>query len=157
MALILAIEPDERQAAQLTDVINRRVSAELVLADSTERALIAIGDRVPDLVLIPMLLSPQEDAALAGALRAIATAGRVQMLTIPVLAEAPKPSKKRGMLAQFRRSRTAAARPDGCDPSVFGDQIAAYMEEAALAREQHAAENLTSIPSTPRDTAAPFI
>ena len=153
MALILAIEPDERQAAQLTDVISRRVSAELVLADSTERALAAIGDRVPDLVLIPMLLSPQEDAALAGALRAIATAGRVQMLTIPVLAETPKPVRKRGVLAQFRRSRTAST-PDGCDPSVFGDQIAAYLAEAALARRQDApVDDLATVAAAASETA----
>src|SRR5687768_5374864 len=139
MSLVLAIEPDRRQAAQLTDVISRRVSAELVLADSTERALIAIGDRVPDLVLIPLLQSPQEDAALAGALRMIATAGRVQMLTIPVLAtDVPKPVKKRGVLAKLRRS-AASPTPDGCDPAVFGDQIAAYLAEAALAREREAA------------------
>src|ERR671918_1915165 len=104
MALILAIEPDRRQAAQLTDLVRTRVRADLVLAETTEGALGAIGNRVPDLVLVPTLISPQDDAALAGALRVIATAAHVNMLTIPVLADAaaapPKPS---GLLARFRK------------------------------------------------------
>ena len=42
MPLILAIEPDRRQAAQLSGVVRRRVDAELILVDTTERALDAI-------------------------------------------------------------------------------------------------------------------
>ena len=85
MPLILAIEPDRRQAAQLSVVVRKRVHAELILVDTTERALDAIGNRMPDLVLVPALLSPQDDVALAAALRVIAAAAYVQMLTIPVL------------------------------------------------------------------------
>ena len=64
MPLILAIEPDRRQASQLKKLVHS-VGAELVLAETTERALDAIGNRIPDLVLVPALLSPQDDAALA--------------------------------------------------------------------------------------------
>lgn len=134
MALILAIEPDRRQAAQLTDLVRTRVKAELVLADTTEGAFGAIGNRVPDLVLVPTLLSPQDDAALAGALRVIATAARVQMLTIPVLADCAAPPKPSGLLSRWRR-RSATPTPTGCDPSVFADQIAAYLAEGAAERE----------------------
>src|ERR1700682_2806308 len=93
MPLILAIEPDRRQAAQLSVMVRKRIHAELILVDTTERALDAIGNRMPDLVLVPALLSPQDDAALAAALRVIAAAARVQMLTIPVLG-APRPSAR---------------------------------------------------------------
>src|SRR6266513_2949075 len=86
MPIILAIEPDRRQAAHLTGIVRQRVSAELILADTTEGALDAIGNRIPDLVLVPALLSPQDDAALAAALRVIAAAAHVRTLTIPVLA-----------------------------------------------------------------------
>ena len=88
MPLILAIEPDRRQAAQLSGVVRKRLEAELILVETTEKALDAIGNRMPDLVLVPALLSPQDDAALAAALRVIAAAAHVQMLTIPVLASA---------------------------------------------------------------------
>src|SRR3977135_3031362 len=84
MQLILAIEPDRRQAAQLSVVVRKRGHPGLILVETTERALDAIGNRMPDLVLVPALLSPQDDAALAAALRVIAAAARGPMLDIPV-------------------------------------------------------------------------
>ena len=129
MPLILAIEPDRRQAAQLRSVIGRRLRAELVLADTTERALDAIGVRVPDLILVPTLLSPQDDAALAGALRVIAAASRVEILTIPVLAPpATTEHGKAGVLSMLWRGKQQSASPEGCDPDVFIEQIASYLE-----------------------------
>src|SRR2546428_13037143 len=100
MPLILAIEPDRRQAAQLTGVI-RRVGAELVLAKTTEHALDAIGSQVPDLVLVPALLSPQDDAALAGALRVIAAAAHARILTTPVFGSTPKRTSSAAVLAKW--------------------------------------------------------
>src|SRR5436305_11029475 len=132
MPLILAIEPDRRQAAQLSVVIRKRVHAELILVDTTERALDAIGNRMPDLVLVPALLSPQDDAAIAAALRVIAAAAHVQLLTIPVLG-APRPAAAPGgVLSSLLRGKPHAAEPDKCDPAVFGEQVAAYLERAAL-------------------------
>lgn len=136
MALVLAIEPDRRQAAHLTAIARHLVDAELVLADTTEGALDAIGNRVPDLVLVPALLSPQDDAALAAALRVIAAAAHVRTLTIPVLASGTKRQPVGGMLAKWRRSRTASPEPDGCEPAVFGEQISAYLKEGAAERAE---------------------
>ena len=101
MPLILAIEPDPRQAAQIATIVGHRIGGELMLAGTTEQALDVIGDRVPDLVLVPALLSPQDDAALAAALRVIAAAAHVRTLTIPVLATGPKKrARHEGMLAK---------------------------------------------------------
>ena len=131
MALIFAIEPDRQQAAQLTKLVRRHTGAELVLADTTERAIGAIGQRVPDLVLVPALLSPQDDAALAEALRAIAGAAHVQTLTIPILAaQTRKPSTSR-MLSMLRRDQPVEASPGGCDPTVFAEQVVSYLKRAA--------------------------
>src|SRR5580700_3429097 len=129
MPLILAIEPDHRQAAQITHIARNRVHAELVLADTTERALDVIGDRIPDLVLVPALLSPQDDAALAAALRVIAAAAHVRTLTIPVLSSGTKRAAVGGMLAKWRKTRAASPEPEGCDPAVFGEQISTYLRE----------------------------
>src|SRR4051794_30718561 len=138
MPLILAIEPDRRQASQLAAVVHRRVTAELILVDTTEQALDAIGSRVPDLVLVPALLSPQDDAALAAALRVIAAAARVQMLTIPVLGGPRREAAAGGVLSALRRGKPKAAEPDGCDPAVFAEQIASYLERAAQERPKAA-------------------
>ena len=135
MPLILAIQPDRRQAAQLTGVI-RRIGAELLLSDTTAHALDAIGNRVPDLVLVPALLSPQDDAALAGALRVIAAAAHVRILTTPVLGNTTKRKSPGGVLAKWRRGGAETAAPDGCDPAVFGEQISDYLKEAAAERAE---------------------
>src|SRR6266853_1026559 len=133
MSLILAVEPDRRQAGHLTQVVRQRVGAELILAETTELALASIGNRVPDLILVPALLSPQDDAALAAALRVIATAAHVQMLTTPMFAATRPEPRSRGVLAAFRRSKPKAAL-DGCDPAEFAQQIASYLEAAAEER-----------------------
>jgi len=137
MPIVLAIEPDRRQAAHLTAIMRNQVKAELLLATTTEGALDAIGNRVPDLVLVPALLSPQDDAALAAALRVIAAAAHVRTLTIPVLASGTQPATEvRGVLAKWRQSRQASPEPDGCEPSVFGEQIATYLREVAAERAE---------------------
>src|SRR5947209_12080027 len=46
-----AIEPDRRQSTQLSTIVRGRLHADLVLGDSAEGALAALGDRVPDLIL----------------------------------------------------------------------------------------------------------
>jgi hypothetical protein len=135
MALILAIEPDSRQAAQLAGIVRHRLNAELLLGGTTEQALDAIGDRIPDLVLIPALLSPQDDAALAAALRVIAAAANVRTLTIPVFAASAPREASRSMLGRWRRARATAA-PDSCDPSVFAEQISTYLAEAVAERAE---------------------
>jgi hypothetical protein len=134
MPLILAIEPDRRQAAHLTSLVRHRVGAELILAETTEGALGAIGNRVPDLVLVPALLSPQDDTALAQALRVIATAAHVQMLTTPVLAASSPKEKSRGMLSSLLR-RGSSAPTEGCDPAVFAEQICSYLQRGEEERE----------------------
>src|SRR5580693_2600197 len=154
MALILAIEPDRRQAAQLTSLIRARVDADLVLAETAEQALNAIGDRVPDLVLVPALLAPQDDATLAGALRVIAVAARIQMLTIPVLAATSRRKQPRGVLAKWRRLRAEPIASEGCDPAMFGDQIAAYLAEAAAERAINESDRIAAAPvDAPMDEA----
>src|SRR3954452_13971036 len=135
MAIVLAIEPDRRQAAHLAAIVRHQVHAELLIADTTEGALDAIGNRIPDLVLVPALLSPQDDAALAAVLRVIAAAAHVRTLTIPVLAtETNSDEPRAGLLSRWRRGRDVSQTPDGCDPAVFADQVTAYLAEAAAER-----------------------
>src|SRR2546430_802920 len=98
MPIILAIEPDKRQAAHVSAIVRHRVGAELILADTTEGALDAIGTRVPDVVLVPALLSPQDDAALAAA------PGR------RVRAAAVRGVRRRARLRADRRVRNAPCR-----------------------------------------------
>ena len=143
MPIILAVEPDHKQAARLAAIVRHHVGAELVIGDTTERALDALGPRVPDMVLVPALLSPQDDASLAAALRVIAAAAHVRTLTIPVLASAKQESAGGGLLSRWRRGRAESPETEGCDPAVFAEQITAYLKEAAAERAERD-ENLAS-------------
>jgi hypothetical protein len=58
VALVLAIEPDHRQATVLKRVIREQVRAELVLVDSRDAAVAAIAERIPDVILVTLLRSP---------------------------------------------------------------------------------------------------
>jgi hypothetical protein len=108
-----------------------------VLADSAEGALAALGDRVPDLILTSALLSPNDEVVLGERLRALdAAASHVQTLTIPVLAAPRTRVRERagGVLSALRREKPRDTAPDGCDPAVFAEQIASYLERAAQER-----------------------
>jgi hypothetical protein len=145
MPLILAIEPDRRQASQLTAMVRGRLHAELVLGESAERALAALGQRVPDLILTSALLSPKDENALGERLRALdGAAAHVQTLTIPVLASGSGRGGSRagGVLSALRREKAKLATHEGCDPGVFAEQCKEYLERAEserIALAEHAA------------------
>ena len=159
MPLILAIEPDRRQANQLTAMVRGRLHAELVLADSAEPALEALGDRVPDLILTSALLSTKDETMLGDRLRQLdGAAAHVQTLTIPVLATPqPRSMPGRGVLSALLGDRPSSpAAPDGCDPGVFAEQCKAYLERAAAERdEHHAVETRVEVEPPPKATEPP--
>src|ERR1044072_5975860 len=68
MSLILVVEPDARHAAQLPSIGRSHVHAELVMAESGDRAGAALDHRVPDIVLTAPLLPPHDEAILADSL-----------------------------------------------------------------------------------------
>jgi hypothetical protein len=148
MPLILAIEPDRRQANQLNAMVRGKLQAELVLADSAEGALAALGDRVPDLILTSALLSPNDEVVLGERLRALdAAASHVQTLTIPVLAAPRTRVRERagGVLSALRREKPRDTAPDGCDPAVFAAQCAEYIERAHAERALMASAEATRV------------
>jgi hypothetical protein len=138
--LILAIEPDRRQAAQIKAIAHARLGAELVLADSADGALKALGDRVPDLILTTAFLSPRDETTLNDRLRTLERAAQfVQTLTIPLLAVPSARQRASGVLSVLRREKPQQAIADGCDPAVFADQCKEYLDRAAAERQSHAA------------------
>ena len=160
MSLIIAIEPDRDQAAQLKDLVRRHTGAELILADTTARAIDAIEARVPDLVLIPAFLSPEDDQALTAALRVTEAAAHVQTLTIPLLGEPQQKSAAQGVLSRLRWDQPRPSSPDSCDPKVFAEQITEYLERVAKERGPVAGTNGkgshgSNGTSTAAETAAP--
>ena len=157
MSLILAVEPDKRQAKQLSSVVRQQVRAELVVAESGAAALAALGNRIPDLILTPPLLPPKDEAVLTGWLRKMGdAAAHVQTLAIPILAE-PAARGKEPQSSIFGRLREpqADAGP-GCDPGVFADQVKVYLERAGADRSDRKDARHTEPVSAP-SPAAPMV
>jgi len=132
MPLIVAIEPDGRQAALLLKLARGPLNAKLVVAESTERAFDAFREGVPDLILTSRRLSKKDEKALADRLKSLAgAAAHVQRLAIPVFAP-PGPARGKKHIARMRRSSNNLT--EGCDPEIFAEQIAEYLELAAAER-----------------------
>jgi hypothetical protein len=139
MPLILAIVADPHEAAQLAQLVEGRLSVDLVQAAEAGEGLLALDDRIPDLILTSPFMSPFDDGVLDEYLRDLGPAGaHVQTLRIPVLSQAPK--KKRRLGFSLRRSTPAPTTLEGCEPKVFADEIAQYLERA-VEEKRHASAN----------------
>ena len=157
MPLILAIEPDRRQASRVAAIAKNRLHAEIVSADTTEHGIEALKGRVPDLILTSLLLSPKDDAALTDWLRASDEAGaHVQTLVIPVLGTSSE-SSGGGLFSRLTGRGKDDDAPGGCDPEMFATQIREYLDRAAEERRT-AAEDLAlagkqpiALPAVPSD------
>jgi CheY-like chemotaxis protein len=131
LALVLAIEPDLRQAAIVKRVIKEKVQADVAVVDSRDAALEAIRARVPDVLLLSVLLSPRDEQELMAHLRALDNAEHLQTHTIPQLASSLEPAEEgQGLLGRFRRKKGATV-ATGCDPNAFADEVRMFLERAA--------------------------
>jgi CheY-like chemotaxis protein len=131
MPVILAVEPDPRQASRLSVVLRARRNTAVVMAKSADTAIESMEGRVPDVVLTSQLLSPQDEQRLADWLKELGPAAQhVQALTIPILATPDKPAEppQRGFLAGLRR-RTETPGLHGCEPKAFAEHVATYLEQ----------------------------
>ena len=141
MQLILAIDSDPRRSQQLASLVRARLQVDLVQATSAGEGLLALQDRIPDLILTAPLLSPFDDGVLDEYLRELGAAGaHVQTVRIPVLNAEPRKSTFANRLfvlgggGRHNKPSASAATPDGCDPGVFADEIATYLSRAASAK-----------------------
>ncbi len=139
MPLLLAIEPDARQAACLTAVLSAHLTADLVLASSVDQGLAALGPRRPDLVLTAASLSSTAQAELTASLAARGPQHpAVPTLAIQHFANDPAPQRGgRGLLARLRRPRARRGTPD-CAPAAFAGQIAECLALADAVRRAYA-------------------
>jgi hypothetical protein len=160
VATVLALEPDPKQAGALRLVVRDRVGAEFVHVESKDAALEAIRARVPDLILLTALLSPRDESEIADLLRELDGAEHVQTLTIPLLdlgTARPAKRKKRGLLSALTGGDDAPAAPAGCDPAIFADEIANYLQQSEQARADAALAKRTKKPGRrkKKDAAEP--
>ncbi|HEY3093566.1 MAG TPA: hypothetical protein VGJ52_10730, partial [Vicinamibacterales bacterium] len=85
MALVLAIEPDSAQADPLTSLVRAKLGAQLQLVASTRAAIVAINQRVPDVILLGRAVPQEQRTKVVSHLRSIVGDGQVRTVDIPHL------------------------------------------------------------------------
>jgi hypothetical protein len=138
LPLVLAIEPDVRQATIIKRIVREQVRAELILVDSRDAALAAIAARIPDVILLTALLSPRDEEELVSYLRTLAGAHHVQTHTIPQLAssavdvDSTTSGSGGGLFGKLLRKKEPELKPfQGCDPSLFAEEIRTFIDRSA--------------------------
>ncbi len=161
-SLVLAIEPDLRQAAIVKRIVREKVGAEVTVVDSRDAAIEAMRTAVPDVLLISALLSPRDEDDLIAHLRTLENAQHLQTHTIPQLASALGPGERRsarGLLSAFRRKKELEHAPSGCDPDLFASEIRTFLQRAAEKKrdlaEAHASGRISVTPRMHAPAAEP--
>jgi hypothetical protein len=137
--LVLAIEPDLRQAAIVKRIVREKALAEVTVVDSIDAAMAAIRTSMPDVLLLSALLSPRDEDELIAHLRTLDHASHVQTHTIPQLASTLEPGEakaSRGLLSAFRRKKSAEPVASGCDPDLFAEEIRVFLQHAAQKKHE---------------------
>ena len=138
MSDVLVVQPDAAQADTLRAIF-RRVGADVVIVDSTLAAMDAIAMHMPDLILLSALLSPRDEDALIGHLRALDGASHLQTITIPQFRKpgAEARQSEKGAFG-FLKKQKAAPAAVGADPSVFADEVIVHLARAREIRNRAA-------------------
>ncbi len=132
--LVLAIEPDLRQAAIVKRIVREKALAEVAVVDSRDAAIETMRTCMPDVLLLSALMSPRDEDELMAHLRTLENASHLQTHTIPQLASSLGPGEERasrGLLSAFRRKKDTSQVAAGCDPDLFADEIRVYLQRAA--------------------------
>ena len=112
MPRILAVEADSTRKTLLAALVRERVPAALTIVNSVQEAVASMAASAPDVVLVPTLLSPQDEQHLMAGIKSL-DAPYVQTLTIPALALLAAPPQERPRRFHLRRRRTPRAESCG--------------------------------------------
>lgn len=148
MSSLLAIQPDSGQADLLRAALRAHTSEDVVVVSSLDEALSLIESDVPDVILLPTLMSASIEDYLVTYLGTVPGTGHVQILGLPHLERTiaePPPRRRRSLfslprvLFPWRRANRVAQRAIDapiCDSEIFTRDVAGYLEAArALKRE----------------------
>ena len=84
MNLVIAVEPDRKQAETLRGIVDQLADVQLVLVTSAYAAVVMINRRVPDVVLVGPSLGQKATEEVLDHFHLASDAPEAQTLTIPV-------------------------------------------------------------------------
>src|SRR5205809_3736858 len=126
---VLAIEADPRQASALRHIVCDLLKSRLTLVDSIAGAVDALSTETPDLILLPPIISPGDEAELLRAIRRLPSAAHVEMHTTPML-ESPSQTAHAAERVRGGRRAGAAEPPDDPEVRAFAAQVSSSLEKA---------------------------
>lgn len=160
--MILVLESDPAQIETIRDIVCNVLGTELTLVDSIDDALETLQVTTPDLVLLPALVSPTEEAKLVTFLRKHPHGAHIETLFTPLIGKKEKSTESptRGWL-RWRSHRSASAAASIDETTLFTERLTVSWHSARERRQRD--EELSAAPdtvderSTPNDAAPPAI
>jgi CheY-like chemotaxis protein len=157
---ILVLESDPAQIETIRHIVCNVLGTELMLVGSIDEAVEALHATTPDIVLLPALVSPAEEAKLVTFLREHPHGAYIETLFTPVIAkkENSTESSRRGWLRWLgRRSASEAAGID--ETTLFTERLTLSLRSVRERRERDE-ELITALDSvdkrsTPHEAVAP--
>ena len=148
---VVALEADRDQVATLRQVLCELAGVGLTIVDSVEQLIQVLVAEKPELMLLPPLLTPADDAAILALLRILPAHAHIETLIIPMFPKATQtkaPSEPFWRRLAVRRSSTVDVVPPA-DPVKFAERVVWALDHVRETREaaERAAADLPFIAS----------
>jgi len=144
MSWLLVVQPDTVQADVLRKALCAEISERVVVAEDLDHALSLIDQRIPDVILLPTLISASVEDHLIAYVGAIPGARHVQILGLPHLEHSEESLEQRTHSRfPWRRPRPRAVLTSDCEPAVFSRDVVTYLAGARALKaefELHSAQ-----------------
>jgi hypothetical protein len=150
---VLAIEADPRQASALRHIVCDLLKTRLTLVDSIASAVHSMSHETPDLILLPPIISPGDEAELLTAIRRLPAAAHVEMHVTPML-ESPAQTANAADRARGGRRLGAAETQDDPEVRAFAAHVSSCLEKARSSQRDTGDEERGATPRA-KSQAAP--
>ena len=134
---ILALEPDPTRAATIRHIVCDVLRAELRIVRSKDKLLEELGNGIPDVMLVPALLTSADETELLARLSTLHKSGHVDILVTPFrfASESQPRAVDRSWRTWWRKGQST---PEvyACDPRGFAEQLGWSLQRAQQVRQE---------------------
>jgi PEGA domain len=138
MNLVLALEPDVSQAATLTALVRRKLGANLTIVPTTQAAIVAINQRLPDVLVFGRNVPPAEREQAVAHLASLSGGTAVRTLEI-------------GKLSDPGAHEKAAYEIRMCLAAAEGERVRAMATLIGSAHDDSELAGLNTFPAQPAE------
>ena len=134
---ILALEPDPARAATIRHIVGDVLRAELRIVGSKDELLEELGNGIPDVMLVPALLTSADETELLTHLSTLHESGHVEILVTPFrFASENQPRAVRRSWRTWWRKGQSTPEVYACDPRGFAEQLGWSLQRAQQVRQE---------------------